>query len=71
MTRWRMAGPWRWHWLHGTRRELAPVWAAYGITVQPTTNDTTHGLARYLIDRQGFQRTGYLLPFLPTSSSST
>jgi protein SCO1 len=62
---WRLAGPWRWHWLRGTRRQLAPVWEAYGITVQPTTNDITHGLSLYLIDRQGFQRAGYLFPFLP------
>jgi cytochrome oxidase Cu insertion factor (SCO1/SenC/PrrC family) len=65
MAEWRLAGPWRWHWLRGTRRELAPVWAAYGITVQPTTTDITHGLALYLVDRRGFQRTGYLFPFLP------
>jgi protein SCO1 len=62
---WRLAGPWRWHWLRGTRRQLAPVWEAYGITVEPTTNDITHGLSLYLIDRQGFQRAGYLFPFLP------
>jgi cytochrome oxidase Cu insertion factor (SCO1/SenC/PrrC family) len=65
MVEWRLAGPWRWHWLRGTRRELARVWAAYGIVVQPTTNDITHGLALYLVDRRGFQRTGYLFPFLP------
>ena len=65
MAAWRLAGPWRWHWLRGTRRELAPVWEAYGITVEPTTNDVTHGLSLYLIDRQGFQRAGYLFPFLP------
>jgi len=65
MGAWRLAGPWRWHWLRGTRRQLAPVWKAYGITVEPTTNDITHGLSLYLIDRQGFQRAGYLFPFLP------
>jgi cytochrome oxidase Cu insertion factor (SCO1/SenC/PrrC family) len=65
MTAWRLAGPWRWHWLRGRRSELAAVWAAYGITVEPTTNDIGHGLALYLIDRRGFQRTGYLFPFLP------
>lgn len=62
---WGLDGPWRWHWLRGTRSELSQVWAAYGITVQPTTNDITHGLALYLVDRRGFQRTGYLFPFLP------
>ena len=66
MRDWRLAGRWRWHWLRGTRSELARVWAAYGIAVKPTTNDVTHGLALYLVDRRGFQRTGYLFPFRPT-----
>jgi protein SCO1 len=65
MAEWQLVGPWRWHWLRGTRAKLARVWAAYGIAVQPTTNDITHGLALYLVDRRGFQRTGYLFPFLP------
>lgn len=62
---WDLEGPWRLHWVGGKRPALARVWRSYGITVQPTTNDVTHGLALYLIDRQGFQRTGYLFPFLP------
>lgn len=65
MKEWRLTGPWRWHWLRGTQRELAPVWGNYGVTVQPTTNDITHGLVLYLVDRHGYQRTGYLFPFLP------
>jgi cytochrome oxidase Cu insertion factor (SCO1/SenC/PrrC family) len=65
MRNWRLAGPWRWHWLRGTRRELEGVWRAYGIRVEPTTNDVTHGMALYLIDRRGFERAGYLFPFLP------
>ena len=65
MAEWQLAGPWRWHWLGGTESELAAVWRDYGITVEPTTNDVTHGLALYLIDRRGFERTGYLFPFLP------
>lgn len=43
MNEWRLAGRWRWHWLSGTRRELAEVWAAYGITVAPAR--TTSGTA--------------------------
>lgn len=65
MAAWRLAGPWRWHWLRGSRRELAQVWHDYGIAVQPTTNDIAHGLVAYLIDRRGFQRAGYLFPLLP------
>jgi cytochrome oxidase Cu insertion factor (SCO1/SenC/PrrC family) len=62
---WRLAGPWRLHWLRGTERELAAVWRDYGITVDPSTKTVTHGLALYLIDGRGFERTGYLFPFLP------
>lgn len=65
MREWRLAGPWRWHWLRGTHRQLERVWKDYGITVEPTTHDIGHGLVLYLIDREGFQRTGYLFPFLP------
>ena len=65
MREWRLDGPWRWHWMGGTTNELATVWRDYGITVEPATNDITHGLALYLIDRRGFERTGYLFPFLP------
>jgi cytochrome oxidase Cu insertion factor (SCO1/SenC/PrrC family) len=65
MAAWRLTGPWRSHWLRGTQRDLAPVWREYGIEVQPTTNNITHGLVLYLIDREGYQRTGYLFPFLP------
>jgi protein SCO1 len=62
---WQLTGPWPWHWLRGTESELAPVWAAYGIAVEPTTRDIAHGLPLFLIDGRGFQRTGYLFPFLP------
>lgn len=65
MVEWRLTGPWRWHWLRGTARELGAVWNDYGITVEPTTNDIAHGLTLYLLDRKGFLRTGYLFPFLP------
>jgi cytochrome oxidase Cu insertion factor (SCO1/SenC/PrrC family) len=65
MREWGLAGPWRWHWLRGAQAELAPVWRAYGITVIPTTNDITHGMALFLVDRRGFERAGYLFPFLP------
>ena len=65
MAAWRLTGPWRSHWLRGTQRDLAPVWRDYGIEVQPTTNTIAHGLVLYLIDREGYQRTGYLFPFLP------
>jgi cytochrome oxidase Cu insertion factor (SCO1/SenC/PrrC family) len=63
--KWRLDGPYRWHWLRGSKGELAPVWRDYGITVRPADGDITHALTLYLIDRRGFERTGYLYPFLP------
>jgi protein SCO1/2 len=65
MAEWQLDGPWHWHWIRGTERELSAVWSAYGITVEPTTGNIAHGLALYLIDGDGFERTGYLFPFLP------
>jgi protein SCO1/2 len=66
VTTWGLAGPWRWHWLTGSRSQLTAVWRSYGITVRPTTNDILHSLAVLLIDRRGFERTAYLFPFLPS-----
>lgn len=54
-----------WHWLTGTRPQLAAVWKSYGIEVQPTTNDIVHGAAVYLLDPRGDERAGYLAPLLP------
>lgn len=54
-----------WHWLSGSRQELAGVWRSYGIAVQPTSNDIVHGAAVYLVDRRGYERAGYLAPLLP------
>jgi cytochrome oxidase Cu insertion factor (SCO1/SenC/PrrC family) len=65
MAHWHLDGTWPWHWLRGTERELGAVWKAFGVTVQPTTHDVSHGLPLYLIDRRGYSRTGYLFPFLP------
>ena len=54
-----------WHWLTGTHRQLASVWRAYGIDVEPRTNDITHGAALYVVDARGYERVGYLPPLLP------
>jgi cytochrome oxidase Cu insertion factor (SCO1/SenC/PrrC family) len=61
--RWRLVPGW--HWLTGTRQQLAAVWHAYGIVVRPVTNDIVHGAAVYLVDRRGYERAGYLAPLLP------
>jgi cytochrome oxidase Cu insertion factor (SCO1/SenC/PrrC family) len=62
--KWGLAGAWGWHWLNGSTTRLRVVWHQYGITVDPTSGDIQHSLVLYLIDRDGFERTAYLFPFL-------
>jgi cytochrome oxidase Cu insertion factor (SCO1/SenC/PrrC family) len=54
-----------WHWLFGTHAQLARVWRAYRIYVKRTTADVVHSDAIYVIDQRGFERVGFLYPFLP------
>jgi cytochrome oxidase Cu insertion factor (SCO1/SenC/PrrC family) len=45
------------HWVNGTRPQLAAVWDSYGISVQPpATGDIAHSSVIYLIDKRGFER---------------
>ncbi len=45
------------HVLMGSQTELAPLWKAYGIEVQPGPDgDVQHTLGLYLIDTQGHER---------------
>jgi cytochrome oxidase Cu insertion factor (SCO1/SenC/PrrC family) len=60
--KWGITGDW--HWLLGVPEELAPVWRAYGISVIPRLGNA-HSTAVYLIDRNGFERAGFIAPFLP------
>ena len=55
-----------WHWLMGTRKQLAPVWAEYHVYVspRPVNGDIQHTEAVYLVDRRGYMRAGYMYPFL-------
>jgi protein SCO1/2 len=59
----------KWHlpgsasWLVGSRAELRPVWRAYRITVEAVAGDIVHSTALYVIDRNGDERAGLLLPF--------
>ena len=61
----------KWHlpsntiWLMGARSALKPVWDAYQITVDPVSGDIVHSTAVYLIDRNGDERAGFLMPFIP------
>jgi protein SCO1/2 len=57
----------RWHWLLGTRRTLARVWAAYHIGVRRTPGDILHSSALYVVDTHGYLRAGYLFPFSAAS----
>jgi protein SCO1 len=67
LAKWQLGGPWGLHWVNGSSRtQLARVWKAYGVVVQPASNDVVHSLALYLIDRRGNERTAYLFPFLPS-----
>lgn len=58
-----ITGPWR--WLFGTQRRLAPVWAEYGIQVQPSRGDILHTPAVYLLDQRGSIRVADAVPFIP------
>lgn len=48
-----------WHWLTGTPAQLAQVWEAYSIAVQPSSDDIIHSTVVYLVDKNGFQRAGW------------
>jgi protein SCO1/2 len=52
-------------WLLGTQATLKPVWDAYKITVDPVSGDIVHSTAVYLLDKRGFERAGFLMPFVP------
>jgi protein SCO1 len=54
-------------WLRGTRAQLQRVWEAYRIEVLPVKGgDIAHSSAVYLIDKQGDERAGFLVPFSPS-----
>jgi len=63
---WGLASVAPWHWLMGTLKQLAPVWAAYHIYVSPhpVNGDIEHTEALYLVDRRGYMRSGYMYPFV-------
>jgi len=52
-----------WHWLMGNPKQLADVWAAYGVDVQQAPDEVLHTGALYVIDRAGDERAGYATPF--------
>jgi protein SCO1/2 len=54
-----------WHWLQGTRDQLAAVWKAYSIAVEGTPDNVLHSTVLYLVDKNGFQRAGWAGPIEP------
>lgn len=45
------------HFLLGTHAQLAPLWSAYHIYVQPTpSGDVEHTIVTYLLDKQGHEQ---------------
>jgi cytochrome oxidase Cu insertion factor (SCO1/SenC/PrrC family) len=62
--KWGLAQAAPWHWLRGSHAQLARAWRAYHIFVAPPRHgDISHTEALYLLDRKGFERSGYLYPF--------
>jgi protein SCO1/2 len=64
--RWGLAAAANWHWLLGSRDQLAPVWRAYRVEAGRSYAPASAGTPVYLIDRGGFERAGLLYPFPPT-----
>ncbi len=64
VARWGLAAT-GWHWLLGSRGQLAPVWAAYRVDAGRPAGPAGNSTPVYLIDRNGFQRAGLLYPFPP------
>ncbi len=54
-----------WRWLFGTPAQLAPVWRAYGIWVQPAKAEILHTAVLYVVDTGGYERIADTLPLLP------
>ncbi len=56
--------------LLGSQAELAPVWAAYHIYVQPTPTDVAHTTALFLVDKSGRERMVFLGSYDPKAVSA-
>jgi protein SCO1/2 len=67
-------GGWQgdWHWVVGSGDGgLERVWAEYGISVDEQQGTVQHSTDLFLIDGQGYERAGFVAPFLvrPVSQS--
>ncbi len=65
VARWGLGSAAVWHWLLGSKGQLAPVWAAYRVDAGRPTGPAGSDAPVYLIDRNGFERAGLLYPFPP------
>ena len=63
VARWGLGSAAPWHWLLGSRDQLAPVLRSYRVDDSVAGANATAPV--YLIDREGFQRAGLLYPFPP------
>jgi cytochrome oxidase Cu insertion factor (SCO1/SenC/PrrC family) len=59
----RSGWPGEWHWLMAGQGRLSKVWEAYGVQVRRTRADPEHTALAYLLDRDGYERAAYLIPF--------
>lgn len=55
-----------WHYLVGTRNELAPIWSSYGIYARAGQQTVDHSLGLFVIDKQGRERVFLGSDFTPT-----
>ncbi|MGN6167321.1 MAG: SCO family protein [Solirubrobacteraceae bacterium] len=61
---WGLAHVAPWHWVMGNRAALEPIYRAYHIFVGKAVHgDIQHTEALILLDKRGYERSGYLWPF--------
>ena len=66
--RWGLARVGPWHWLRGSQAQLARgLERVPDLRRADASGDISHTEALYLIDRRGYERSGYLYPFIPSS----
>ncbi len=63
VARWGLGSAAAWHWLLGSRDQLAPVLRSYRVDYRGAGANATAPV--YLIDPEGFERAGLLYPFPP------
>jgi cytochrome oxidase Cu insertion factor (SCO1/SenC/PrrC family) len=68
--RWGLRPPF--HWLTGSPLDLARTAREYGVGGEPPPQPgaSENGTPLYLVNREGFERAGYLVPFFPTVLAS-